>query len=859
MLKGIVTIQARDADTGELLWQRTEKNLVPDATRKSLIDLSLGGNNALGKSFIALGTSAVSPTLANNTVANIVAGGRVPAGVTSPTLVDSADPPYLQIQNRFDNTGSDRTFASISLIAESLGNSISPVTKNVYAYLNLSPTVTQGDNEVLDVFYRVQFDPTTSYMSSAFIHDLLYYNANYTNYFNFPGMNYVSFSFQKPNSSYINYTGVYYFGFGSTASHNPVPWTGFDSATWVDNEHKYRYVLNRSSSQDLGLICSSALRGYGFSQTSYAMSPVLPGYSPFQSVFSHSSSSTTPFFTPLQTASGTGSLTLGGTWAGGFPEIYKIKILTTGEIGTSTYRFSRRKTLGFEGNTFVEAVVLNAYFGGGLPPFPNAHGWSEADVDFSKYSSTQVLQYDATGVSVVNLIDGSYTTYGAHNGLNVTNVCQVCSLTNIIYVACRATGLWSINNDTQVITHVSGTPCYGVDYFTGGPVVAVFEGSLRSSTSWGTSLSFDISTIGGVWSDIKFIRAIPDSTDSQLALAVAGSTQKICYYSTSGGPVAGPGYTVTDMRPCNLRWIDATLCDFLLTPKSVYATPLGGQSLSRLAWGSNSFLANAAYPAGQTLRGELAVYKNYYVTSYGLHDANLSDSSTVPNSMALNGGVLNSYNPNYYPPFTNLIYLGEGIWYGGKYLFHLLGDSHPDTWEDYGWDGSSWVLGNTGGKATHSDSQALIDGITVTFTGGTGTPDFYGGDYYTQGVMSGLWKDPFTTLSYVDSVYARPIVEGVPISWTIPGGSGSLTHVLDEAPTGLTPDISWERVETYDRAYTMSVKLNGTPVNTIYIAGEAPGPSEVTVDAVNGTLTFNSADRGKVVTGYYTLIQLPEV
>ncbi len=69
-------------------------------------------------------------------------------------------------------------------------------------------------------------------------------------------------------------------------------------------------------------------------------------------------------------------------------------------------------------------------------------------------------------------------------------------------------------------------------------------------------------------------------------------------------------------------------------------------------------------------------------------------------------------------------------------------------WEEYGWNGSNWVIGNSNSKTCHSASEALIDGLTISFTNGVSGTSFINTDFYSFVVGNGVMKDNLTTYNY---------------------------------------------------------------------------------------------------------------
>lgn len=125
---------------------------------------------------------------------------------------------------------------------------------------------------------------------------------------------------------------------------------------------------------------------------------------------------------------------------------------------------------------------------------------------------------------------------------------------------------------------------------------------------------------------------------------------------------------------------------------------------------------------------------------------------------------------------TSCVYLGNGViagyqhtssyysWQGGiAWITSISGDGTPSggsleylVWEKYGWDGSTWVLGNTNAKTTHATDQPLIHGLTCNFANGAVGTSFFATDYYTGSVNDGILKNNAMTVSSYVLSYTIP-------------------------------------------------------------------------------------------------------
>lgn len=76
-------------------------------------------------------------------------------------------------------------------------------------------------------------------------------------------------------------------------------------------------------------------------------------------------------------------------------------------------------------------------------------------------------------------------------------------------------------------------------------------------------------------------------------------------------------------------------------------------------------------------------------------------------------------------------------------------------WEEYGWDGANWVLGNSNSKTCHAGAETLIDGLTISFTNGVSGTSFINTNFFSFVVGNGVMKDNLTTYTYSIPYYSE--------------------------------------------------------------------------------------------------------
>lgn len=107
-------------------------------------------------------------------------------------------------------------------------------------------------------------------------------------------------------------------------------------------------------------------------------------------------------------------------------------------------------------------------------------------------------------------------------------------------------------------------------------------------------------------------------------------------------------------------------------------------------------------------------------------------------------------------------YLGRGLFINSLGRLQAVGDSFygwdtaaqliGEVWERYKWNGSSWVRRQDdndplGVKSTHSTTDALIGGATISFDDASGSQSYTTGELISVAVCDGVQNDGLTTFS----------------------------------------------------------------------------------------------------------------
>ena len=832
-MKGIIRIVITDSTTGLVKTNITKENLITDLFLKRVLGANptpiIGG---FPETTISISESTDNPQFLTTQI-TVNASGYVPNSVTSPTFNNSVTPPFIQFQNRIDFVGFERTFNTVGLTFSSSANVHDPaVDVDTIAYTKLDTPCIQSEFDIVDIFYRIQFENN----GENFINKALYeyaarlvelgtfYIDEVKTYFgNEPPLSYDSLWANESNINTVIYS-------------NTNAGAGWTTVDIIDSHYKVKYSKDFGLDDEVGRIFNGLQHGVSnkinFQSYSYLTGKIVNNTSPFQNLFGHSSSGNKPFFDSLNLPSGTGLVLVSGTPTNKLPLIYKYTIVANGNTGVSKYKFSVRNHLGFVGNTYTDRTIQCIYRHPTLPAAPLMHGYRYEDNDVLRWSSTQIVQYDQTGVTLLDIFDGAYTNWeiATTPSLPVTQARQVSvdPTNQKIYVGCRSTGLWVIDVTANTVTQQLNSPCYGVDVGRNNVAYAIVAGGLYSSDNWSTPLSLSLSN----WADVYFLKADPENADDRLGIIINGTSERqVLWWDKVNGSQDGyegnnyifPYPASFDVSDMNGYWV--TVSNLLLEYGTTNTTYPGDNI-------PISTMFHSVY--GDVDLGKVSFYENNLIAQNNL--INLSNQTSITTYSTILGGDI-------FEPITFVTHLDGGIVLSPTKMRQLF-DDNVFPWKNYGWNGSNWttddttwVDGGVGGKLTHSTDQTLINGLQLRFQD-VGNPNWISGDNYTQSINYGLLKDNATTLNIKFAWYSAPTVFSAAASGTIPA---SPPYIL-ELPAA--NDLTFIRIET-DSPELHIFEIAGSPVATVYVSGEAPGVNEVSIDGTTGILTFNSADAGK--------------
>lgn len=779
--------------------------------------------------------------------------GLKPSSVISPTAYNTDDiiVPFVQFFNRINPPSSAISFNIIGLCLETSQITVYPLT-----ILMVEPVCTQSTTEFIDVVYNLEIVKGNSYFfGNQFPKDWVHYYVN-SNVFN---MHSVRCSYcnlpqnitQTNGYEFLNVRELSYF-------------SNYDSTLVSQNNHpplkhgKYINLSpatsNNTSNNALGFVINTLFLGEGTTPDNtntypyyWETNPSI-GTSPFQSKFNKKPDALYPFWEPTDTPNASGDIIFSGTWnpSTRFPEIMKILIVNGGSIGTATYRIQVKKFVrlcAYTDNSAVNSNNGNTWDmsrGDSVPflnpgkPHPRHHGTALSSPK-AAWKDERIVMYDMNGITILNLYDGSFQTWDSIStpALNVTAICQCEPVPsdNLIYVACRATGLYVINTAANTVVRLNPDPCYGVCEGGSGKVYAVFEGRISSSDSWTTPLSLVSAgiTTGNTpdamvpsWSRVRYIKANPWDTTDKLAIIITkntgatqiygngntingyviwwsptlGSTACVVFNNVSGcdvtsNPNAVACHPSVDSwivpSSCLVKWGSTTpivsnlsLLYTLYTGVSrynyhiYYPGSLNAETITRLGW--HQWFGTAPSTVDFTV---YTYYANFY-NGFVLGKSSLIDPNTGIASLSMN--VIPISDSTNIQTGGSIIIRGDlclqwsnnlAGYYQLTNIFrtHATNGARTQGWIDYGWNGTTWVEGSTLPRTTHASASPGPNGVTVQFIDGAvgSVPSFIPGQYMLQYLCHGLLIDNTVSWYYeVNRYFTDYVTQSFPVGFNVP-------------------------------------------------------------------------------------------
>lgn len=867
ILKGKVRIEV--LVNGKVDRVYSKDNVVTNRTLLDLVEASGDLSMPFAGTKISISRSETNPTYS---VFNLtfIATGYIPSGVTSPDFIDTINPVVGEIINDIDFTGQARnniwTVGLTTLSSNS--NHAANTTSNAFAYTKLDNAITQGEAEVLRIYYQIQF-PYTGYGIKPWIQKEL-----------------AKYLFGKLSTSHP-FKWCYVSGIGASE----VDWECMtengrncvlsrDRSNWQSSgtytqavitshfKRKYQITFNRFDTNTLGYVFNALFFGRS------AENPIVGNFrkiyshegsryskytkEPYQMGFWHNANAQIPFFNTTEAGVSGGNVVFSGNWDKKIPQFYEIIIGNSGAVGTATYRFRKKLHTGVWGNNFISRLFDIPWRASYEIPKANIHGWQDKDVTIYGWKTeTKIVQYDENGITILDLWDGEHITYDSTSipsftAIDITQIAPDPN-NNKIYVGCKQTGIWIIDTQANSVSNPITTPCYGIDLGRDGEVWALITGRLTNlSTSWTTAFSITYEGLtNGNWDKCRFLKCDRSTNTDRLAIVVntGGENSRIIWWDKTNQIVNQGVISSQLLVPMSLGWCaeDASFwcCSINTTLHRLTYGSSSSTSLGITAIGySNS---NPATYSGRTL---INFYKNGVIGQEEIKDASnnrveLIVSNTVTTILGNNTSNIQLGNLRHFFHLSNgvclLKYTTEAS------IMQQILSGYERGWLSYGWDSNSnqWVEGQTGFKTTHVNAEALSDSISIAFANGEiPSISFIANEKLHRSVNWGVLKSNANTVGITWGWYSKGLVKEVDYTATIPSSSPyTLTLPAKLQTDYITAEVDSPEVHEFS--------INNIPIANLNVNGIPPAINEITLDGITGVMTFNAADAGKTVTGIY--------
>lgn len=675
---GHITIEVRDADSLELKDTITKTNVFTlrgnNLTYGITDDLNINNYRYYpptpASSYGVIGIT--SRVMTSSNIAGFF-GTSTPLISSNTTVTNNmfdVAQPYVETKQRFNAPGAGNARTINTVVMTNVG------ANEILAYTPLLTPCIQGDNEVLDVTYRIKFvgQNTTNTVGISKMYDRFVMSSFWFLDNTRAGSRIAPRNIYGLWNSRLPQTGKLLTTSCSSAfqinSTRPTP--VYDQGILYKNKHTNALTTTSFNGMIIGSISyggdpvadytennsgSRTIAWAQFTPPSFANKPVQP-------IHNHNKDAISPFMDVNYLASSQGVINVNGSsWTNpNFPKFYRIQHTNTGSVGASRYCFYKSNTLGFNNELSYNpctrvrtgwlessknsASVIYGYDslcsvdGVKLSNSTDFHGIYHKGLGLMhEFTDTSMIMWDNNGIVIYDEVYPdriSYYDATTTPALSVTNIGQVATdNNNNIYVACRTNGLFKLSGFPNAITitrmsssngllNVNGgfPQCYGVAEGYSGRIWAAFEGSLSYTDDSGvTWTNITTSTTPSIshpnitpssWSNIRYILVDRDASTHNIGI-------------------------VTNTTPASVTTSDL----IWYTPSTSTATKYTGRAFD------NKYLSvNCSY------RGGLWV-GNSVRTSYRIK---FGDSTTT-NELILNSGV----TPAYGKPMFYYDYYGSPI------------------------------------------------------------------------------------------------------------------------------------------------------------------------------------------------------
>jgi len=789
---GQVTLLITDEKTGQSR-SITEYNTFTERGYQTALNLSnASGTNLLYSPFgeaerLYISSSTQTPNRYVTTVSGLIARCEPPTGATEVSWVEATDesPMYGELRGRLVFTGASRTFRTVVVgenapSANAVGTTY--LSTSAYAYVLFENNVTQGAFETIDIFYRVYF------------------------------VNEVGLGLPK-GGDLIRHIGRVLFGFEVkfiSSNVNDVSPRQTPSLTFLPNPNNYNFWVSNNSmnistapnglnnglsvNRDISRLLSDLEFKLGGNSigldaftgrvintlavgdldlsglTAVAIQLVNPSRNPIQTSWGKKNNAVSAFYDATWSANGSGKMIPSGSWTGYYPDMYRIRIVDSGNIGVATYRLERQRFTHYQGNSWSQIRDVIPFLGYRYSriPFTHSHG-HQNHLNYKVFNDRTLIRWDSTGVTMIDILNGVYKNFDVNNditvsnaNLPVTNIRQVEIFNGKIYVACSDTGLWEINpaGGTNSIVRLVTTPVYAVASAFNQTALDLFivtnNGITNLSSNWLTFFNpsnVNITSMG--WANVFALVGCTSSNRPNAEFVIHlrnGSNSALVWWSRSigNGSANSVTFNITvtgGIIPQEKAVQVSTFGDYWIF-HSNNANSFRANSFGSLATQNDNYNPNSENNIKRI--GFFDENNFYYARQEFKNGANVSVS--VRNNSVVEVGSANKLTQGL--PDTSL-YLGRNLFFVGG----TIGVCSLE-WESWGWNGSAWVKDHSGVKTTHADSQPILDGLSISFQNGQAGVSFQSQDFYTIPVCHGVLGDNARLIEHYVTFSASEISQG---------------------------------------------------------------------------------------------------
>lgn len=370
-----------------------------------------------------------------------------------------------------------------------------------------------------------------------------------------------------------------------------------------------------------------------------------------------------------------------------------------------------------------------------------------------------------------------------------------------------------IDNTTTGLIGLPVSKCYGVSIGSSAVLWTVFDGGVFSSADDGatwTQATFTNATIVGLWSRVKFIQADPAHVDQRLAFVYESSAIGVGTYmeysvvwwdnnssNDSQGKqflalnrtnssnyiqytryIAEEPWTYFDWlkpSPTQNKWgLTMKSSSWTSQPASMYPT--------YFTFGTDTYVQNTTSALGSYQgyidwelhsTGSQSIILITYISTADRRFVLYRDNDTFEfNKFAFVNS--SSYGDQESITHGPVCYLGNLVALAWRptlaiQFYTIVTGGHADAaggdlnyllYDNYGWNGANWVKDDPGSKAFHGASEVLNDGVKIAFDDNVGAQTFVANDYYTFGVVQGVWLDGATQIDHKTGLYFKKMLTG---------------------------------------------------------------------------------------------------